>query len=536
MAVSANRLELLQIADAVAREKSIDRTIVITAMEDAIAKAARSRYGAETDVHAGIDAKTGELRLSRHMLVVEIVENSSNQISLDDAKKRNPAAQVGDTIADTLPPLEYGRIAAQSAKQVIVQKVREAERDRQFIEYKDRIGDIINGIVKRVEYGNVVVDLGRGEAIVRRDEMLPRETLRNGDRVRAYIYDVRREPRGPQIFLSRTHPQFMAKLFAQEVPEIYDGIVEVKAVARDPGSRAKIAVISRDSSVDPVGACVGMRGSRVQAVVNELQGEKIDIIPWSQDIATFVVNALAPAEVAKVVLDEDRERIEVVVPDAQLSLAIGRRGQNVRLASQLTGWDIDILTEQEESERRQAEFQNRTKVFMEALDVDEVVGQLLASEGFGSVEELAVVDEKELAAIEGFDDDTARELQTRAKEYIAKIESDLDAKRKELGVEDAVKDVPGVTTAMLVKFGEGGIKTVEDLAGCATDDLVGWTDRKDGESKREPGILDGYEISREDAEAMIMQARVKAGWITEADLAQPAEAEAAEAEAEATPA
>jgi N utilization substance protein A len=535
MAVSANRLELLQIADAVAREKSIDRAIVITAMEDAIAKAARSRYGAETDVHAGIDAKTGELRLSRHMLVVETVENSSNQISLDDAKKRNPAAQVGDTIADTLPPLEYGRIAAQSAKQVIVQKVREAERDRQFIEYKDRIGDIINGIVKRVEYGNVVVDLGRGEAIVRRDEMLPRETLRNGDRVRAYIYDVRREPRGPQIFLSRTHPQFMAKLFAQEVPEIYDGIVEVKAVARDPGSRAKIAVISRDSSVDPVGACVGMRGSRVQAVVNELQGEKIDIIPWSQDIATFVVNALAPAEVAKVVLDEDRERIEVVVPDAQLSLAIGRRGQNVRLASQLTGWDIDILTEQEESERRQAEFQNRTKVFMEALDVDEVVGQLLASEGFGSVEELAVVDEKELAAIEGFDDETARELQTRAKEYIAKIESDLDAKRKELGVEDAVKDVPGVTTAMLVKFGEGGIKTVEDLAGCATDDLVGWTERKDGESKREPGILDGYEISREDAEAMIMQARLKAGWITEADLAQPA-AEAEPAEAEATPA
>ena len=389
MAVSANRLELLQIADAVAREKSIDRTIVVTAMEDAIAKAARSRYGAETDVHAEINPKTGELRLARHMLVVDNVENPSNQISVEDAKKRNPAAQVGDTIADTLPPLEYGRIAAQSAKQVIVQKVREAERDRQYQEYKDRIGDIVNGIVKRVEYGNVVVDLGRGEAIIRRDEMLPRETLRNGDRVRAYIYDVRREPRGPQIFLSRTHPQFMAKLFAQEVPEIYDGIVEVKAVARDPGSRAKIAVISRDSSVDPVGACVGMRGSRVQAVVNELQGEKIDIIPWSQDIATFVVNALAPAEVAKVVLDEDRERIEVVVPDAQLSLAIGRRGQNVRLASQLTGWDIDILTEQEESERRQAEFQTRTKMFMEALDVDEVVGQLLASEGFGSVEELA---------------------------------------------------------------------------------------------------------------------------------------------------
>src|SRR5450432_4745757 len=375
-AVSANKLELLQIADAVAREKSIDRGIVISAMEDAIAKAARARYGSETDVHAEIDAKKGELRLSRHLLVVESVENTSNQINLEGCAAPQPAAQVGDYIAEQLPPLEYGRIAAQSAKQVIVQKVREAERDRQYDEFKDRIGDIVNGIVKRVEYGNVVVDLGRGEAIVRRDEMLPRETLRNGDRVRAYIYDVRREPRGPQIFLSRTHPQFMAKLFAQEVPEIYDGIVEVKAVARDPGSRAKIAVISRDSSVDPVGACVGMRGSRVQAVVNELQGEKIDIIPWSTDVPTFFVNALAPAEVAKVVLDEDRARIEVVVPDEQLSLAIGRRGQNVRLASQLTGWDIDILTEQEESERRQAEFESRTKIFVEALNLDEAVGQL----------------------------------------------------------------------------------------------------------------------------------------------------------------
>src|SRR6187431_1573343 len=537
MAVSANRLELLQIADAVAREKSIDRRIVIGAMEDAIAKAARSRYGIETDVHAEIDPKNGELRLLRHMLVVETVENPANQISQDDARRRHPAAQVGDTIADPLPPLEYGRIAAQSAKQVIVQKVREAERDRQYEEYKDRIGDIVNGIVKRVEYGNVIVDLGRGEAIVRRDELLPREVFRNGDRIRAFIYDVRRETRGPQIFLSRTHPQFMAKLFAQEVPEIYDGIVEVKAVARDPGSRAKIAVISRDSSVDPVGACVGMRGSRVQAVVNELQGEKIDIIPWSQDIATFVVNALAPAEVAKVVLDEDRERIEVVVPDAQLSLAIGRRGQNVRLASQLTGWDIDILTEQEESEHRQAEFENRTRIFIEALNVDEVVAQLLASEGFNTVEELALVDVKEIAGIEGFDADTAKELQERAQEFLDRQESELDAKRKELGVEDELKEVPGVTPRMLVKFGENGIKTVEDLAGCATDDLTGWTERKDGESKREPGILEGHDITREEAESMIMQARLKAGWITEADLAQPAaEAEPEEAEAEATPA
>jgi N utilization substance protein A len=520
--VSANKLELLQIAEAVAREKAIDRKIVLGAMEDAIAKAARSRYGNETEVRAEIDPKSGELHLSRHMLVVEAVDNPSSQISLEDARRRHPAAQIGDTIADPLPPLEYGRIAAQSAKQVIVQKVREAERDRQYDEYKDRIGDIVNGVVKRVEYGNVVVDLGRGEAIVRRDEMLPREVFRNGDRIRAYIYDVRREQRGPQIFLSRTHPQFMAKLFAQEVPEIYDGIVEVKAVARDPGSRAKIAVQSRDSSVDPVGACVGMRGSRVQAVVNELQGEKIDIIPWSQDIATFVVNALAPAEVAKVVLDEERERIEVVVPDQQLSLAIGRRGQNVRLASQLTGWDIDILTEQEESERRQAEFENRTRMFIDALNVDEVIGQLLASEGFNSVEELALVDTKEIAGIEGFDEDTASELQTRAQEYLDKIEGELDAKRKELGVEDALKEVPGVTTAMLVRFGENGVKTIEDLAGCATDDLAGWTERKDGETVREAGILDGFEISREEAEGIVMQARLAAGWVDEADLAAAA--------------
>jgi N utilization substance protein A len=533
MAVSANRLELLQIADAVAREKAIDRGIVIAAMEDAIQKAARSRYGSETEVRAEINPKTGEMRLSRLLLVVDQIENDAIHISVEDARRRNPAAQVGDYIAEPLPPLEYGRIAAQSAKQVIVQKVREAERDRQYQEFKDRIGDIVNGIVKRVEYGNVVVDLGRGEAIVRRDEMLPREVFRNGDRIRAYIYDVRREPRGPQIFLSRTHPQFMAKLFAQEVPEIYDGIVEVKAVARDPGSRAKIAVISRDSSVDPVGACVGMRGSRVQAVVNELQGEKIDIIPWSADVATFVVNALAPAEVAKVVLDEDRERISVVVPDPQLSLAIGRRGQNVRLASQLTGWDIDILTEQEESERRQAEFEKRTKMFMEALNVDEVVGQLLASEGFNSVEELSLVDQKDIASIEGFDEDTAQELQTRAGDHLARIEAEYDAKRVELGVADELKEVAGVTTRMLVALGENGVKTVEDLAGCATDDLAGFTERKDAETTRTPGILDGFEVSRGECEAIIMQARVKAGWISEADLAAIAAPAAVPEDAEA---
>ena len=523
---SANRLELLQIAEGVAREKVIDKGIVLEAMEDAIQKAARSRYGLETEIRAEIHPKTGEIRLSRLMLVVDQVENDNIEISLDDARKRNPAAQPGDYIADTLPPFDFGRIAAQSAKQVIVQKVRDAERDRQYQEYKDRIGDIVNGLVKRVEYGNVIVDLGRGEAIVRRDELLPREQFRPGDRVRAYVYDVRREPRGPQIFLSRTHPQFMAKLFAQEVPEIYDGVIEVKAVARDPGSRAKIAVISRDGSIDPVGACVGMRGSRVQAVVQELQGEKIDIIPWSTDNATFIVNALQPAEVVKVVLDEDTNKIEVVVPDDQLSLAIGRRGQNVRLASQLTGWDIDIMTEAEESERRQKEFQTRSQEFMAALDVDETLGQLLAAEGFVSVEEIAYVELSELASIEGFDDDTAQEIQNRALDYLARIEAEHDARRVELGVEDALREVPGVTTAMLVAFGEHDIKTVEDLAGCATDDLTGWTERKNGETIKHDGALKGFEVSKAEVEAIVMAARIKAGWIDE----PVAEAEAEEAD------
>jgi N utilization substance protein A len=529
MAVSANRLELLQIAHAVAREKLIDPQIVLAAMEDAIQKAARFRYGQETEVRAEISPRTGDVRLSRLLLVVDKVENDATQISLEDARKRNPAAQLGDWIADPLPPFDFGRIAAQSAKQVIVQKVREAERERQYEEYKDRIGEIVSGVVKRVEYGNVIVDLGRGEATIRRDELIPRETFRPGDRVRAYVYDVRREQRGPQIFLSRTHPQFMAKLFRQEVPEIYDGVIEVKAVARDPGSRAKIAVSSRDSSIDPVGACVGMRGSRVQAVVNELQGEKIDIIPWSPDAATFIVNALQPAEVVKVVLDEDSSRIEVVVPDDQLSLAIGRRGQNVRLASQLTGWDIDILTEAEESERRQKEFTERTKTFMSTLNVDEVVGQLLASEGFRSVEELAYVDRSELAAIEGFDQDTAAEIQNRAHDYLARIEAEQDAKRRELGVSDELKEVAGVTAAILVRFGENSIKTVEDLAGCSTDDLIGWTERKNGEAVKHAGILDGFEISREEAESLIMNARVKAGWLEA--LPDPSKEESFENEA-----
>mgnify|MGYP001056308650 CR=1 FL=1 len=516
MAVSANRLELLQIADAVAREKSIDREIVLAAMADAIQKAARSRYGQETNIRADINARTGEIKLQRLLEVVETVEDPTIQIALELARDRNPDAQVGDFIAEQLPPMDFGRIAAQSAKQVIVQKVREAERDRQYDEYKDRVGEIVNGTVKRVEYGNVIVDLGRGEAIIRRDELIPRENFRYGDRVRAYVYDVRREQRGPQIFLSRTHPQFMAKLFTMEVPEIYDGIIEIKSVARDPGSRAKIAVVSRDSSIDPVGACVGMRGSRVQAVVGELQGEKIDIIPWSPDAASFIVNALQPAEVSKVVLDEDAERIEVVVPDDQLSLAIGRRGQNVRLASQLTGWDIDILTEQEESERRQAEFHERSQLFMEALDVDEMVGQVLASEGFASVEEIAYVDRDEIASIDGFDEGTADEIQARAQEYLDRLESERDAKRRELGVSDDLREVPGMTTAMMVALGEDGARTLEDFAGYAVDDLVGWRERKEGETIVHDGVLTPFEVARADAEEMVLAARVKCGWIEEA--------------------
>lgn len=526
--VSANKLEILQIADAVAREKSIDRKIVIQAMESAIQKAAKSRYGTENDIRCQIDSKTGETRLSRVLTVVENVENESTEIPLKEALKNNPEAKVGDQLSETLPPLEFGRVAAQNAKQVIVQQVREAERDRQFNEYKDRVGEIINGTVRRVEYGNVIVDLGRGEGIIRRDEMIPRETPKYGDRIRAYIYDVRREQRGPQIFLSRSRPEFMAKLFAQEVPEIYDGIVEIKSVARDPGSRAKIAVISKDTSIDPVGACVGMRGARVQAVVNELQGEKVDIIQWNPEAASFIVNALAPAEVSKVVLDEDAARIEVVVPESQLSLAIGRRGQNVRLASQLTGWDIDILTEVEESERREKERVERSQNFMQALDVDEFIASLLVAEGFASVEEVAFIDLTEIANIEGFTEETAQEIQTRAREFLEKQEAERDARRRELGVSDDLAKVTGVNNAMLVAFGEHNIKTLEDLADCATDDVLGWTERrKDKESDpvKHKGILDGFEISKKEVEDMILSARVLSGWIKEEDLSQEPEAE-----------
>ena len=528
--IAANRTELLQIADAVARDKSIDKQVVINAMEEAMQRAAKAHYGSENDIKVDIDPKTGETHVSRYLHVVELVENDKTEISLADAQARNPSAMVGDIIAETLPPVDFNRINAQNAKQVIVQKVRDAERERQFDEYKDRIGEIVHGQVKRSEFGSVVVDLGKAEGVVRRDEMIPRESFRAGDRIRAYIYDVRREARGPQIFLSRSHPQFMVRLFAQEVPEIYDGIIEIRAVARDPGSRAKIAVISKDSSIDPVGACVGMRGVRVQAVVGELQGERIDIIPWNNEAATFIVNALAPAEVSKVVLDEDTHRVEVVVPDEQLSLAIGRRGQNVRLASQLTGWQIDILTEAEESERRQKEFSERTKLFMESLDVDETVAQLLASEGFATVEDVAYVPLNELGAVEGFDEETAQELQTRALEFIEAKNKEMDDKRKELGVTDDMLEVEGVTPAMAVALGQHDIKSLEDLAGCATDDLLGYYEvNKEKERVRVPGALEGFNLTSEDANSIVMKARVKMGWIeAPAEEDAPAEEEAVE--------
>ena len=514
--IAANRLELLQIADAVAREKGIEKEVVIEAIEDALQKAARARYGAEHDIRVKIDPKTGETTQKR---VIEVVaddadlEGEIGKMPFSIAKRTWRDAEIGKVYEEVLPPFEIGRVQTQMARQVVMHKVREAERERQYDEYKDRVGEIVNGSVKRVEYGNVIVDLGRGEGIMRRDQSIPRENFNVGDRIRAYIYDVRRETKGPQIMLSRAHGGFMAKLFAQEVPEVYDGVIEIRAVARDPGSRAKMAVISNDGSIDPVGACVGMRGSRVQAVVAELQGEKIDIIQWSEDEATFIVNALAPAEVSKVVMDEEDERVEVVVPDEQLSLAIGRRGQNVRLASQLTGWQIDIMTESQESERRQREFAERTALFQEALDVDEVIAQLLVTEGFAAVEDVAYVEPHEIASIEGFDEETAEELQARAREYLEKEAAELDAKRKALGVEDELLNIEGVTLAMAVALGEGDVKSVEDLAGLVPDDMRGWFENKGGERVREPGILESFNLSPEDAEALIMRARIAMGWV-----------------------
>jgi N utilization substance protein A len=520
-AVSANKAELLAIADAVAREKLIDKGIVIEAMEDAIQRAARARYGAENDIRAKLDSETGDLRLWRVLEVVDLVEDHFKQIDEKGAQKLQKGASVGDFIVDPLPPIEFGRIAAQAAKQVIFQKVRDAERERQYEEFKDRTSEIITGVVKRVEFGHVVVDLGRAEGVIRRDQQIPREMVRVGDRIRSLIMSVRREARGPQIFLSRAHPDFMKKLFAQEVPEIYDGIIEIKAAARDPGSRAKIGVISHDSSIDPVGACVGMKGSRVQAVVQELQGEKIDIIPWSQDLATFVVNALQPATVSRVVIDEEEGRIEVVVPDDQLSLAIGRRGQNVRLASQLTTSQIDILTEADASEKRQREFVERSALFQNELDVDETLSQLLVAEGFTSLEEVAYVPVDEIASIEGLDDDIAAELQNRASEALERREAASREERRKLGVEDALAEIPHLTEQMLVTLGKANIRTLDDLADLATDELV--QKKRVEPRRREPsnrpedkgGILAEYSLTEEQGNEIIMAAR--AHWFEDED-------------------
>ncbi|AXX99503.1 transcription termination factor NusA [Profundibacter amoris] len=517
---SANQLELLQTAEAVAREKMIDPELVIEAMEESLARAAKSRYGMEMDIRVSIDRKTGKATFKRFRTVVaeDELENYQAEFTVEQAKEYMDDPQIGDTFEEEVPPVEMGRIAAQSAKQVILQKVREAERDRQYEEFKDRAGTIINGVVKREEYGNVIVDVGRGEGILRRNEKIGRESYRPNDRIRCYIKDVRREVRGPQIFLSRTDPQFMAELFKMEVPEIYDGIIEIKAVARDPGSRAKIAVISYDGSIDPVGACVGMRGSRVQAVVNELQGEKIDIIPWNEDAPTFLVNALQPAEVSKVVLDEEAERIEVVVPDEQLSLAIGRRGQNVRLASQLTGLDIDILTEAEESERRQKEFSERTQLFMETLDVDEFFAQLLVAEGFTSLEEVAYVEIDELLVIDGVDDDTANELQARARDKLEAANKKAMEHARELGVEDSLVAFEGLTPQMLEALGEDGVKTLEDFATCADWELSGGWTTVNGERVKDEGVLEKFDVSLEEAQNMVMTARIQLGWVDPADL------------------
>ena len=547
---SANQLELLQTAEAVAREKMIDPGLVVEAMEESLARAAKSRYGAEMDIRVSIDRKTGRATFTRVRTVVdpEEIENYQAEFTPEQAKPyfEKPKAgarwirenttvesfdgmpQIGDQFEEEVPPVEMGRIAAQSAKQVILQKVREAERDRQYEEFKDRAGTIINGVVKREEYGNVIVDVGAGEAILRRNEKIGRESYRPNDRIRVYIKDVRREPRGPQIFLSRTAPEFMAELFKMEVPEIYDGIIEIKAVARDPGSRAKIAVISYDGSIDPVGACVGMRGSRVQAVVNELQGEKIDIIPWNEDQPTFLVNALQPAEVSKVVLDEEAGKIEVVVPEEQLSLAIGRRGQNVRLASQLTGLDIDIMTEEQESARRQAEFEQRTKLFMDTLDLDEFFAQLLVAEGFTNLEEVAYVELDELLVIDGVDEDTANELQARARDVLeAQNKAALESARS-LGAEDSLIEFEGLTPQMIEALAKDDVKTLEDFATCADWELAGGWTTENGERVKDDGTLEPFGISLEEAQDMIMTARVMLGWVDPADLEADADEEFAE--------
>ena len=485
--------ELLQIADAVAREKGIFADDVLGAMEFAISRAGRTKYGSEYDIRAHIDRKTGEIKIARYIEVVNEVENEPTQILLADARKKQKDIQVGEFLIDELPPMDFGRIAAQTAKQVIVQKVKDAERAHQFEEFKEKKGEIIHGTVKRIELGNVIVDLGRAEAMLRRDELIPNETYHVGDRIRAYVLDVRQEVRGPQIFLSRSHPQFLAKLFASEVPEVYDGIIEIKSVARDPGSRAKVAVYSKDSSVDPRGACIGVRGVRIQAIVTELQGEKIDVVHWSSDAATFIINALAPAEVVKIFFEEESKNVEVVVPEEQLSQAIGRRGQNVRLTSLLTGFHIDVLTADQEAANRQAEEKERLELFTSALDADEMIAHLLIQEGFTQIEELADAELSELASIEGFDESIATELQSRAVSYLSERQNVLLKKKEKLGLSEDLCAFEGLDLEKLVKLGEKGVKTLDDFADLSSDELI--------------EILGKENLKEDVANQMIMKAR-----------------------------
>jgi len=505
----SDKLELLRIAESVANEKLIDKELIIGSMETAIKKAAKTRFGADNDVRATIDRNTGEINLHKVLTIVEEPENFNSQISLEDAikKENNKDLKVGDEILEKLPPVDFGRIGAQTAKQVIVQSVREAERERQYNEFKDKVGEILSGIVKRLEYGNVIVDLNRAEGIIRKEELIPRENIKNGDRIKAYCYDVIRENRGQQIFLSRAHPQFMAKLFFQEVPEIYDGIISIKSVTRDPGSRAKICVHSKDASIDPVGACVGMRGSRVQAVVNELQGEKIDIVHWAEDPATLVVSALSPAEIQKVIIDEENRKLEVILTEENLSKAIGRRGQNVRLASKLIDYEIDILTDKEESDKRQAEFKTKSENFIKNLELDETLGQLLVAEGFSTIEEINQSSLEDIEKIDGIDDNTSKELKERAKEYLKKESEELSKKLKDLGVEESLINLKGLTPGMVVTLGEKNIKKLKDFAELASDELTGGYDEIKGKRIKIQGYLEEFALSKKEADDLIMSAR-----------------------------
>ena len=505
----SDKVELLRIAEAVAIEKSIDKEIILSSMETAIQKAAKTRFGSENDIRALINRESGDITLHKVLKIVEAPTNLNTEISLKEAivKEKKEDFKVGDEIFEKLPPVDFGRIAAQTARQVIIQSVRAAEKERQYNDFIDKKGEILSGIVKRLEYGNVIIDLNRSEAIIRKEETIPREILKTGDRIKAYCYDVIRENKGQQIFLTRANPKFMEKLFFQEVPEIYDGIIEIKSSARDPGSRAKICVSSKDSSIDPVGACVGMRGSRVQSVVNELSGEKIDIVHWSEDVAALVVSALAPAEIQKVIIDEQNGRLEAILSEENLSKAIGRRGQNVRLASKLINYEIDILTEKEESEKRQLEFKDKTEIFVKNLEVDETLGQLLVAEGFSTIEEISKASSEDISKIEAIDENTAKELKERAKEYLVKEKENIEKKLKDLGVDDNLINHKGLTPGMLLTLGEKKIKTLKDFAELSTDELIGGHDEKKGVKFKIEGYLEEFALTKNEADNLIINAR-----------------------------